>query len=362
MLQTGRALDTLRLSLFQITCPVLERRWSHGLGLDEHLCQAIQRGCRFLKSRQGRDGCLRGFLLPPGASTSWITAHVAFVVEDVPALAELRSSAARFLARVGPDDGGWGYNRRVGIDVDSTAQALMVLQREGVEVPAFLPQVLLDAQDDAGGFPTYPPDGGGGRAKNGWQHPHLDVSLIASLWLRRNNLLQERLERCSDWIRASLSKAGVPASYWWPGPEYGLWAMGRAGVLRGESSEAVAAACRGAHEAPQLAMALASALESDVEPETVRRTVVKLLRRQLDDGSWPCAVCLRVTTPRWTEPGGDAPGSVYADHWRVFSTAHSVAALTRAMSPLVRHGLRDPLQCDLAAELQDPAGFIAHHR
>jgi hypothetical protein len=329
-LHIGRLADTIRLSLFEAHRPSAKRQWASEADPTEQVRRALRRGCRFLERQQATNGRLRGFLLPPGASTTWITAHVAFVVEDVPALAELRAHAARFLARVGPADGGWGYNRRVGIDVDSTAQALIVLQRERVEVPDFLSRVLLAAQDRAGGFPTYPPAGLGGVAQHGWQRPHLDVSLMASLWLRRNGRFPKRLERCSKWICAEVSRTGVPASYWWPGPAYGLWAMARAGVPGVHLGETVAAACRGAREAPHVSMALVSALRHNVDPSTIGLTIARLLRLQLDDGSWPCAPCLRVTSPDCTASGGDAPGPVYADHWRVLSTAHSVAALHAA--------------------------------
>ena len=56
---------------------------------------ALELGVRFLKRRQGADGTWKGFLLPPGAATSWLTAHVAFVVEAVPAL-ETRADRPRF--------------------------------------------------------------------------------------------------------------------------------------------------------------------------------------------------------------------------------------------------------------------------
>src|SRR5262245_45373884 len=54
--------------------------------------RAIAGGVRFLHTHQRSNGIWKGFLLPPGAATTWLTAHVAFVVEDV---AELEGECFR---------------------------------------------------------------------------------------------------------------------------------------------------------------------------------------------------------------------------------------------------------------------------
>ncbi|MBK6660961.1 MAG: hypothetical protein IPG43_23770 [Proteobacteria bacterium] len=147
--------------------------------------EAIAAAVGFLEAQQRRDGSLRGFCLYPGASSDWLTAHVCFVVEAVPALDGFARRAAAYLAAHGADDGGWGYNRRVAVDCDSTAQALMVTQRFDLSLPSFIGESLAAAQSDDGGYPTYVPQGAANPA-HGWQAPHAEVSAMVLVWLLRD--------------------------------------------------------------------------------------------------------------------------------------------------------------------------------
>jgi len=288
----------------------------------ETVRRAVELGCTFLRRRQARTGAWKGFLLPPGAATSWLTAHVAFVVEDVPELTDACRRAALHLESTGAEDGGWGYNRRVAVDCDSTAQALLVLHRFGRDVPAFLLETLVRAQHRDGGFPTYDTNGA---VASGWHTAHPDVTAIAVEMLSRHGRTQS-VERASRWLEAQDPAAGF-ASYWWDGPHYGLWARARAGLLRPAAADAAAAALRETRSAPHVAQAVVAALALRLSEEDVRDAVHQLLRTQLSDGSWPCAPCLRITDPheRLTHP--QLRGTCYADGRRIFSTAHAVAAL-----------------------------------
>ena len=281
------------------------------------LVRAVRLGVSFLQRRQRPDGVWKGFLLPPGAATSWLSAHVAWVVEDVPALEDACRRAAGYLVAIGPDDGGWGYNRRVGVDSDSTAQALLVLDRFGREVPGFLVHGLLRARQADGGFATYAPRGG---TPSGWQTSHPDVTAVAVEALRRHGHPMQAPRR--------LDAAGF-ASYWWAGPEYGLWVRARTGIRTPALEAAVRKALRERQPTPQAAQVLAAALAFGVEREHLRPTALHLLATQLADGSWPCSPCLRVTDPGELETRADLRGKIYADERRIFSTAHAVAALFR---------------------------------
>jgi hypothetical protein len=296
---------------------------------------AVALGARFLEARQRGSGCWKGFLLPPGASTAWLTAHVAFVLEEVPELLPACRRAAGYLAAIGPDDGGWGYNRRVAVDCDSTAQALLVLHRFGLPIHPFLIDALLAAQESSGGFPTYRPDEPG-RPASGWQVAHPDVSALVAVALRRLDRPEET-ERCLDWLRGQRGEttgvapavANCWASYWWSGTAYGLWAQARAGLLEPRAEASIREAVATEHSAPQLAMALSAATALGLR-DAVDEAAGRLLIQQLADGSWPCAPCLRVTSPKVhvAAPGdGAALGPSYADATRIFSTAHAVAAL-----------------------------------
>jgi len=281
--------------------------------------RAFELGVSFLRRRQGRDGVWKGFLLPPGAATTWLTAHVAWVVEDVPALTDACRRAALHLEAVGPEDGGWGYNRRVGVDSDSTAQALLVLHRFERPVPDFLLDVLLRAQSTCGGFSTYAPTGG---AVNGWQAPHPDVTIVAVEALHRYGCTEPVL-RALAWLER---RRGF-ASYWWLGPHYGLWVRARTGLHTRRLASAVHTALGDTRSIPQAAHVLAAAFALDLERGHLQRAALQLLRTQLSDGSWPCSPCLRVTDPRETETRAELRGKCYGDDRRIFSTAHAVAAL-----------------------------------
>jgi hypothetical protein len=292
---------------------------------------AIDQGIRFLEGRLERDGALRDFLLPPGTSTTWLTAHVAFVLEDVPGAASINREAARHLSSVGLSDGGWGYNRLVAPDVDSTAQAIMVLLRQGVRPPGYLVEWFTSAQTPDGGFPTYPP-ATPGKALRGWETAHPDVTLIALEALRRLGTLQSRIDAAVAWLEQNAH--GADLAYWWPFPAYVLWARRRCGPPGSETTLAARGELARTASLPEAAMLLAAATTADDAADACRPAVVSLLAQQLRDGSWPCAPCLRVTEPWVFRGGADQPGQLYAGHRRVFSTAHAVAALHRVASNL----------------------------
>ena len=289
------------------------------------LRRALDLGVSFLRRRQSRNGVWKGFRLPPGPATTWLTAHVAWVCEEVPALRDARTRAALHLRHIGPEDGGWGYNRRVGVDSDSTAQALLVLGCYPSTVPHFLLETLLRAQLPEGGFATYSPRAG---RVSGWHAAHPDVTIVAVAALRRYGL-HEAEERALEWLAGEGLRSGF-ASYWWPGTAYGLWARARVHVRGPGMTTAVTAALAGALPTPQGAQLLAAALALGLEGEhekTTEAAAAQILGTQLTDGSWPCSPCLRVTDPRETETLPELPGRVYADERRIFSTAHAVAAL-----------------------------------
>jgi hypothetical protein len=291
--------------------------------LDEGTLEhALELGASFLRRRQGRDGVWKGFLLPPGASTTWLTAHVAWVVENVPALTCACRCAALHLDSIGPEDGGWGYNRRVGVDSDSTAQALVVLHRFELPVPDFLLQALLRAQTPAGGFSTYVPNG---NPLNGWQAPHPDVTIAAVEALRRYGRTEPAM-RALGWLDAAWTSSEF-ASYWWVGPHYALWACTRVGLRSPRIEDAVRTALADTQSTPPAAHLLAAGLALDLESSQLAAAALQLLRTQLADGSWPCSPCLRVTDPGQVETRPELAGRCYADARRTFSTAHSVAAI-----------------------------------
>lgn len=331
------------------------------------IATAIKRGGHFLHHQQRSDGSLRGFCLYPGASVAWVTAHVAFVLEGVPELHQVCRGAALYLHGIGPSDGGWGFNRRVAKDTDSTAQALMVLQTANLAVPEFLLKAVLDNESPSGGFPTYAPSGMGGTAAHGWQVAHPEVSAIVVECLRRHGGHEDAIARTCRWLE-STTREGVIPNYWWNGEYYSLWIQARTGLLPVSARTRVERALGAAGEIPQLPMLLVAALAANMRSGGVVAAIRRLLALQLSDGSWPCARCLRVTDPACRDPVGTHHGPDYADHRRVLSTAHALAALSAVLSGQLQLEKEfPPLDCSRAGtppiltDADPPVGSASNH-
>jgi hypothetical protein len=330
LLKAHVARDHVEFACERIAAP--RRRLAHREPIASSVIvdDALQLAARFLARRQQRNGAWKGFLLPPGAATTWLTAHVAYVLADVVSLADACRRASRYLEAVGPAAGGWGYNGDVGVDIDTSAQALLVLDRFTRPVPEFLVDALLAAQLPQGGFPTYVANG---VATTGWNIAHEEVTALAAESLRRRGF-HLQAARATTWLRAC-DATPTFASYWWVGSAYGVWVRARTGLRGADLQAAAAELLAGSRTTPELAQALAAAsLLGGTDQATLIGGLRQLVSMQLADGSWPCSACLRVTDPTEIEVGPDLRGRRYADGTRIFSTAHALAALQAACATL----------------------------
>lgn len=295
--------------------------WHHVTGESNQIDEAIQLGAKFLSHNQRANGSFRGFQLQPGASVEWITAHVALTGEVVSELDGVGRLAASYLAQVGPERGGWGYNCRVATDYDSTAQALIVLARFDLSAPAFLHEWMDRGQQHDGSYSTYPRDEGA--PPHGWQAPHPDTTQMAALYHQRCGH-PEQTNAAMKWVRTTLQDEKTPA-YWWVGFSYGLWLDHRLGQFS-HSRLVLESALSASHSLPDLGLTLEASV-GRVDDPVIGAAVLQILSQQLADGSWPCGPCLRVTSRSHFAPGANAPGPVASDPYRVLSTVHAVAAL-----------------------------------
>jgi hypothetical protein len=255
-----------------------------------------------------------------------MTAHITWIVEDVAELGARRRKAAAYLLGVGAQrQGAWGYNDLVGADCDSTAQALIVLQRAGVPIEDAWGAALIKYQDGGGGFATFDPSDG---RRDGWRRPHPDTTAAAIEALGRLGIEPQRRARAVDWLDSLRSSGGLVA-YWWATPAYLCWCLSKTGLAT-EREAAIArdglAASRSAPELPMLLQALGDRRD---DAATLRAAVSILVEQQLADGSWRCAPCLRLTDPRGSSPSSRLSGRVYPANRRLLVTAHCVAALSR---------------------------------
>jgi hypothetical protein len=79
-------------------------------------------------------------------------------------------------------------------------------------------------------------------------------------------------------------------------------------------------------------MLIVAALSAGGSSPAIESAVERLMSERRSDGSWLCGPCLRVVASRAGDP--EEQGKIYADRYRVFSTAHAVAALSLALRTL----------------------------
>jgi hypothetical protein len=331
MLLAG-ASDRVEEGLFRARNRTREQAPQNGVELRAQAQECVRAGLSFLSRVQRPSGLWRGFMLAPGASTEWITAHVALLLEDIPEARAVRERAAQGLLAGARRRPGWGYNHRVGIDSDSTAQAIMVLHGVGHEIEEAWIGQLLATHREEGGFGTYATTRPDGQPRTWWEMPHADVTLIVVEALARLDRCAAERALANAWLEQQLRDGVLPA-YWWTSPAYSLWAQARAGFHVSASSGTARKLLAGEQRSVYLAMLTAAALAGAGWSQLVAGAVARLVRARREDGSWLCAPCLRNTYA--DHPGGfEAPGPIYADRYRVISTAHAVAALSRALQAL----------------------------
>ena len=328
----GGASDRAAEVLFRLRNPAIPRFRRSSL-TPASVDQAIAQGIAFLREHQRSDGSLRGFLLFPGASSAWMTAHVSFVLEQVPEATELCRRAAGYLDRIGREYEGWAWNQRSRIDVDSSALAVLVLSRFAIPVHGPL-QDIAATQAPNGGFPTFAPDRDGS-LRFGWQEPHPEVTAVVVEALRRSKGSEASIDQALAWL-ATQTVDGMLPSYWWEGWAYGVWIQSRIGFMTEPSSARARALLPGTSAPPDLAMLAVASMGSGGYDTVVQSAMQRLLRSQCRDGSWTCHRTLRVTLPNHRVAGPSAPGRTYGDRRRVFSTGHAVAALARGRALALR--------------------------
>ena len=284
---------------------------------------SLAAGMDFLRRAQRRDGSLRDFLLAPGFANAWPTAHAAFVLDDVEGLDELRARAADFLFGVGERDGAWGYNRLVPPDADSTAQALLVLHRQGRPCPRAWTEAIVAAQCPDGGFATYAPHVGPGGA-SGWRISHPDVTVAVAHLLATIGGHDEALTRARDWMRSQLRDGILPA-YWWVTHAYSLWVQAKTRQFTDAVPAHVERLLRERPPSPDLAQLVFAGVVTGAHG--IDASVDALVALQHDDGSWPAVPCMRLTGRQVRDCALDAAGDIYPGVSGVFATVHAVAAL-----------------------------------
>jgi hypothetical protein len=311
--------------------------------------EAVRSCLGFLLDRRSKAGCWTDWDLPPGRSSTWTTAYVGLRIAELPDRLRTPSAGAlRSAARWLQDDelagGGWAYSDRTGCDADSTAHAVLFLERAGAPVADASYRRLLRFQQADGGFSTYGADEGLGS----WGVSHPDVSAVAALAVRT---VPDAFERALDYVHGQRTADGLWNSFWWSTPLYGTRAS--LALLCAVDAPVDLRATRTAlgRTTPANAFERALLLDAlhlcDGAPALCDALAATLVEEQLADGSWPSAPILRITRRTCTEPwkAPDA-GELYRDTDRLFTSATVVAVLGRHLART-----HPPLRCASASTL-----------
>jgi len=336
----------------------------------------IELAVGYLKAAQSADGLWRDFRTPAGEASEWVTAFVLAMTADLPDMQDVSRDAAARLLRCQRSDGGWGYNPRVPSDADSTAWALVALERETSQRPTSTWRALdfLRRHQDikSGGFATYTPSSGIAQfigvqdplVTAGWCSPHVCVSALAirAISARLRDPRQSFLSNAAAFVSNERGSGPLWNTYWWKGQAYvtylclrALWSvrlLGREEVFDAldtavsfqQSDGGWQDASTGEPDIFETALWLLALLIYPSERFTDNRLQAArmLLRAQLPDGSWPVLPILQIPPPssgledlprtEWRR-GGTGTGVIVEDHARVFTTAAACRGL-RALRDL----------------------------
>lgn len=302
------------------------------------IAAALSRGLGFVLAAQDAEGAWTDWALPPGPSPDWTSAHVALQLSSLgpphrAAVAEPLGRAARWLLSRQAAGGGWGYNRVVEPDADSTAQALLVLAAAGQSSPPKACAFLARHQQSDGGFATFLPDA----LTGSWGHSHPEITPVALLALRAHlgGMPEGGLARGLAWLRSARRPDGLWNSFWWssPLPATGVTLAFLAALGIPEPTPPALARWT---PSDSLEAALLLSITAAAGPSSrLEQLAQMLLRDQANDGSWTSAPALRITPRDCERPWETAvAGPLFADPQHLHGTATAIAALSKAQRAL----------------------------
>lgn len=324
------------------------------------LSAAIERACRFLEKMQWQGEFWIDFEWEVGLSSQWVTAYVAHCLARANPASGALPGARDYLLRTPHAAGGWGFNRRVPPDADSTANVLLFLSRycqDSVnnETLSQIADTLIPFQSasEDGGFVTYlwrHPRPEEDRPEymyqgSGWCISHLSVTALAavSLLTLGEEKYQDVLKAATDFVLTSQDPSGFWESYWWYDRVYGTYWACRLLLSMGYQVEPRRAAewllqlhqgedgwgngLGGEVSAFHTAQALGTLMLFENPPSShkrVDRGIAWLLESQLPDGSWAPVPILLNPVPEVLVPWEDEHPTCHApiiDQHRQFTTA-----------------------------------------
>lgn len=300
---------------------------------------ALDRARAFLAGlARDDDGLWLDFQLAPGASTDWVSGYVAAAIAGVRGDDPAAARAIAALVRRARRTGGWGYNKQVRTDADSTAWGLLALAHGRCVPPLTIDKALAALarhQSASGGVATYLDNAYSGGFRADWfaPQPCVTAAAILALLAHGESARAPAIDRAADFLVGARAADGTWASCWWTTAHYpsvhSLLALSQLGRLdardRATTARALFAATPTGAGAFATALALRALLLCDPDPDVdaaIARAARDLCAAQLADGSFAAPPILRI--PDETELGVAA---AFADERRAFTTATALAAL-----------------------------------
>lgn|SRR6185437_5427537 len=291
----------------------------------------------FLIAAQDSDGFWRDYSLPPGASTGWTSACVAWSLCNSSSSPEWSHAVERSRMAIHSHwrPGGWGYNFDGEPDADTTAWVLRLMAKLNDPCARDAARYLEPFLSRSGGVRTFSTPERFGT----WAHEHIDVVPTVGLALVESASDESLTARLRAWCLAKQRTGGGWHSFWWSTDSYAvaqnLEFLKSSGGIPANVVEscwrwlfaqgAMRSSFEGAH------LLLSAIFIGAMEEANCLRLVGDLLASQLSDGSWPASPVLQVPH-QWDD---EAEILLYDDCKRLMSTAmvlRSLSSWLRAVS------------------------------
>jgi hypothetical protein len=288
--------------------------------------QALQAAAQFLAAHQDPDGFWRDYLLPPGPSTAWTTACVAWSLATGAQQSAALQAADQALHSI-RKTGGWGYNSSTAIDADSTAWVLRFMAR--IQHPCIRDATLYLSPFIAqgGGVRTFQSQRFGS-----WAHQHADVTPVAGLALLECGGDRDIVQQLRSWSLANQSLEGHWHSFWWSTDAYAtarnLEFLAASGGLTDTVIHSARRWLANQSTARSSFEAAHHLIISTLLKTASHELAANLLSLQMPDGGWPASTVLQVPD----QVNAAAPPSIHADSRRLMSTAMALHALSTVSS------------------------------
>ena len=342
-------MDTHQIQRFAETLPRPQQR---------NASDAVTRAVNFLLGARDRDGWWRDFDTLAGSSDEWVSAYVACALARSSLASGARAAEdmwSRIMRRRWWSPG-WGFNRKVPPDSDTTLWVITLGQILGRANSLRTRRAIhwLEQQIQSnGGVATY------GAALpiriytrlspevsfEGWCSSHVCVSALAA----STDIPARR--RILEYVREHQQDDGSWPSYWWCDSEYST-ALAVTALYRSRDSgdatrieravtwaiERQSSAVQDSPFASAYRLQILSAPGFHAEG-AARGCITTLLELQNSDGSWPASSRLRIPPPGVVHPDGYSSwcetarggGGIILDRGRNFTTATVLSALVIAL-------------------------------